>query len=212
MTDDVYKIGSPAGDSLLKLRSRLLSCRACPEMVGPVVAGASVESRVLLLGQAPGPHEGSVGRPFAWTAGKTLFQWLARIGIEEETFRSGVYMAAVCRCFPGKSSGGGDRVPSLTEIKNCSQWLHAEVEMLQPRLLIPVGKLAISQVLQVRKLTDVVGLAHRVKLADIEMDTIPLPHPSGASTWHRTEPGISLLKRALALIEEHPEVACLRAK
>ncbi len=48
--------------------------------------------------------------PFAWTAGRQLFKWFASLGLDEATFRSRVYMAAVCRCFPGKRPTGGDRV------------------------------------------------------------------------------------------------------
>jgi len=195
---------------MLAHRERLLACRLCPEMVGPVVAGPAVQSKVLLLGQAPGPHEGEIGRPFAWTAGKTLFQWLSRIDIDEDAFRGGAYMAAVCRCFPGKSAGGGDRVPTATEIENCSAWLRAEVELLEPELLIPVGKLAIAQVMPVKKLVDVVGRVHRVSLFGHSMDAVPLPHPSGASTWHRTEPGVSLLREALECLAGHSAMKSLR--
>jgi len=198
------------GLALFEHRERLLGCRECPDMVGPVVAGPPVTSRVFLLGQAPGPHEGKVGKPFAWTAGKTLFRWFAQIGIEEDVFRRKVYMAAVCRCFPGKSGGGGDRVPSKVEIETCSSWLRSEIEILRPRLLVPVGKLAISQVLEACKLVDVVGRLHRADLFGLQMDVVPLPHPSGASTWHRTEPGVSLLDDALGLLAEHPEMASLR--
>ncbi|HEY1547317.1 MAG TPA: uracil-DNA glycosylase family protein, partial [Kofleriaceae bacterium] len=78
-------------------------------MIGPVVTGEPVMSPVMLVGQAPGIKEGPAGRPFAWTAGKTMFQWFSEIGLDEASFRSRVYMAAVCRCFPGKANGGGDR-------------------------------------------------------------------------------------------------------
>ncbi|RYG64711.1 uracil-DNA glycosylase, partial [bacterium] len=78
------------------LHARLASCRACPNMVGPVVHGPPVASRIYLLGQAPGPREGFYGRPFAFTAGRTLFRWFHEaLGIDEETFRARVYMAAV---------------------------------------------------------------------------------------------------------------------
>ena len=77
-------------------------------MIGPVVHGPPIVSRVLLIGQAPGPREGSFGRPFAWTAGKTLFRWFEEAtGMNEETFRERIYMAAVVRCFPGKTAAGG---------------------------------------------------------------------------------------------------------
>ncbi|MEN8180220.1 MAG: uracil-DNA glycosylase family protein [Pseudomonadota bacterium] len=185
-------------------QQQLRQCHACSEMIGPVVTGQAVNSAVMLIGQAPGDKEGPAGRPFAWTAGKTLFKWFESIGLNEESFRSRVYMAAVCRCFPGKNPKGGDRVPSRQEIAACRQWMEAELSLLQPKLLIPVGKLAINQFLQVNKLVDIIGKTHQIMIHDRKSDLIPLPHPSGASTWHRTEPGKSLLQEALDLIQQHP--------
>ena len=173
-------------------------------MKRPVVTGIPVLSPVILLGQAPGPHEGKLGQPFAWTAGKTMFGWFHRIGLTEDQFRHRVFMAAVCRCFPGKSAKGGDRVPSKTEVASCSTWLAREVELLRPELILPVGKLAIAQMMPVDKLKDVVGTTHRLEAFGHLTDVIPLPHPSGASTWHRTEPGKTLLEQALGLVARHP--------
>ncbi|MBK6532091.1 MAG: hypothetical protein IPF99_21565 [Deltaproteobacteria bacterium] len=83
----------------------LAACRACPAMIGPVVHGPAVMSRVLLVGQGARPREGGFGRPFAWTAGKTLFGWFESAhGVDEATFRDRVYIAAVARCFPGKAA------------------------------------------------------------------------------------------------------------
>ena len=172
-------------------------------MTGPPVTGNPVVSPVMLIGQAPGTREIEARRPFAWTAGKTLFSWFSRIDLEEEGFRSRVYMAAVCRCFPGKSPGGGDRAPSRAEVANCGQWLQRELNLLQPKLVLPVGKLAIQQFIPVARLDEAVGRQHHVRLGSQTMDVVPLPHPSGASTWHRTEPGKSLLHRALHLIRAH---------
>ena len=173
-------------------------------MIPPVVMGQPVASKVLLVGQAPGDKEGLMGKPFAWTAGKTMFKWFASIGLEQEDFRQRVYMAAVCRCFPGKNPKGGDRVPAKEEIHNCSKWLDAEIELLRPELIIPVGKLAIEQFMDVGRLVDVIGYEFELEENERLIDIIPLPHPSGASTWHRTEPGVGLLKQSLALIESHP--------
>lgn len=175
-------------------------------MIGPVVSGGAVVSPVMLIGQAPGIKEGPAGKPFAWTAGKTLFQWFAQLDMSEEQFRERVYMAAVCRCFPGKGKGkaGGDRVPSEDEIANCSRHMKSEIRMLEPRLVIPVGKLAIEQLFpEIEKLTEVIGIKREAKMAGHRFDVIALPHPSGASTWHRTEPGKTLLVRALSLIAQH---------
>lgn len=193
--------------TLVQLRrhvTRLRGCTDCPEMFGPAVAGNPVMSPVMLMGQAPGAKEGPAGKPFAWTAGKTLFGWFQSIGVSEEEFRERVYMAAVCRCFPGKAPSGGDRVPSPVEIAQCSRHLATEVRLLQPRLLLPVGKLAIAQLYpDVDKLTEIIGQQRRGMLAGHELDVIALPHPSGASTWHRSDPGKALLARALALIAKH---------
>ena len=176
-------------------------------MIPPVVTGKPVLSEIMLIGQAPGIKEGPAQKPFAWTAGKTMFGWFDSIGIREETFRSRAYMAAVCRCFPGKNprGGGGDRVPDAAEIERCSRHLAAEVRLLRPQLILPVGKLAIAQVLpDLDQLTDAVGACHRATWHGHQADVIPLPHPSGASTWHRMEPGKSLLAQALRKLAAHP--------
>jgi uracil-DNA glycosylase len=175
-------------------------------MIGPVVHGPPVMSPVLLLGQAPGPREGSFGRPFAWTAGRTLFRWFEEAaGIDEATFRARIYMAAVARCFPGKAKGGGDRRPDAEEIEACKTWIAREVELLEPELVLAVGTLAIEQVLgQKAPLADVVGTLRRVQWHGREVDVVALPHPSGASTWHKLEPGKTLLVKALRLAARHP--------
>jgi uracil-DNA glycosylase len=184
---------------------RLLGCTVCPKMHRPAVTGRPVVSKVLLIGQAPGGKEPILGRPFAWTAGKTLFRWFERAcGMTEEEFRSSIYMAAVCRCFPGRNPAGGDRVPDAGEVANCSKWLKAELEILRPELVIPVGKLAIGQFTACDKLSEIIGRKQPMGLDGHTFDLIALPHPSGASTWHRMEPGKSLLESALHLIITHP--------
>lgn len=173
-------------------------------MLGAPVQGVPVASPVMLIGQAPGAKELVIHKPFAWTAGKTMFGWFAGIGLDEEAYRSRVYMAAVCRCFPGKLARGGDRVPDRGEIANCASWLDAELNLLAPELVITVGKLAIATFFHAEKLEHVVGSRHRMTRNGRTFDVVPLPHPSGASTWHRTEPGRTLLDRALAIIARHP--------
>jgi uracil-DNA glycosylase len=181
-----------------------------PRGFGPPVHGAAVPSRIFLLGQAPGPHEARFGRPFAWTAGKTLFRWLGEAtGADEETIRDRVYISAVVRCFPGKAKGGGDRVPTPDECEAWRGFIRREVEILAPRLLIPVGRLAIAEALgHEGPIAAVVGKRLESQFHGVDVDVIPLPHPSGASTWFKMEPGRSLLADALRLIAAHPEVEC----
>jgi uracil-DNA glycosylase len=169
----------------------------------PVVIGPAVVSQILLVGQAPGDKEPTLGRPFAWTAGKQLFKWFATLGVGEEEFRARVYMAATCRCFPGKNPRGGDRVPSDEEVGNCRPWLEREIELLRPTLLLPIGRLAIEQFLPARPLVEQIGQSFEIARGRQQIDVIPLPHPSGASTWPRSEPGKSLTARALKLLGTH---------
>jgi uracil-DNA glycosylase len=195
------------------LHRELGACRACPKMIGPVVHGPPVASRVLLLGQAPGPREGSFGKPFAWTAGRTMFGWFERVlGIDEERFRATIYMAAVARCFPGKANGGGDRKPDAEEVSRCETWLAREVAILEPDLVLAVGTLAIERVLGSKApLVELVGTTRRARWHGREVDVIPLPHPSGASPWHRIEPGKTLLDKALRRVARHPAMRAARS-
>ena len=189
----------------------LRACQRCPKMIGPVVHGRPVASKVLLVGQAPGDKEPKLGRPFAWTAGKTLFKWFeGALGWTEDETRERIYFAAVCRCFPGKRPEGGDRVPAPDEIENCAEWLEREFKLLKPELVLPVGKLAIGQLMGEKPLIETIGKKFRITYPGHEVDCIPLPHPSGASPWHRIEPGKTLLQRAMALIARHPAIKAAR--
>ena len=207
----MYGLRVARGDATVRaltvLHEELAACTACAKMIGPVVHGPPVPSSILLIGQAPGPREGAFGRPFAWTAGKTLFRWFEEaLGANEERVRAGIYFAAVARCFPGKAKGGGDRKPDPGEIDRCRTYLEREVSILRPKLVIPVGTLAIEQVLgHEGPLAEVVGTTRRARYHGHETDVIALPHPSGASTWHRMEPGKTLLARAMRLIARHAE-------
>lgn len=176
-------------------------------MLKPVVVGRPVASKVLLIGQAPGDKEPVLGRPFAWTAGKTLFKWFnSALGWTEDETRDRIYFAAVCRCFPGKRPEGGDRVPAPDEIANCSEWLEREFTLLRPELVLPVGKLAIGQMMGEFPLVETIGKKFAITYRGHAVDCIPLPHPSGASPWHRMEPGKTLLGRALGLIARHSAI------
>ena len=187
--------------------AHLLRCRRCPRMQSTPVSGGPVFSDVMLIGQAPGPREPVLQRPFAHTAGKTMFRWFEDVcGLNEAAIRSTIYFAAVCRCFPGKNSSGGDRVPAPDEIRNCSSWMDEEIQILKPHLIIPVGRLAIAQFIDCTKLKDIIGRKFRVRRAGRQFDLIPLPHPSGASPWHKLAPGKELLEKAMRKIARHPAI------
>lgn len=197
----------PTVAAVEKHLAALRACERCLRMHKPVVVGRATASKVILVGQAPGDKEPKMGRPFAWTAGKTLFKWFnASLGWSEDEVRDRIYFAAVCRCFPGKRPEGGDRVPAPDEIANCGTWLEREFELLQPTLVLPVGKLAIAQFMPPAPLNDVIGKKFAIEYRGHAVDCIPLPHPSGASPWHRMEPGKTLLGHALALVAKHEAI------
>jgi uracil-DNA glycosylase len=190
--------------------THLVQCRRCPRMQSTPVSGGAVVSDVILIGQAPGPREPILQRPFGHTAGRTLFHWFEQFcGMDETAVRSTIYFAAVCRCFPGKTPAGGDRVPAPDEIRNCSPWMDEEIKILRPRLIIPIGRLATAQFINCAKLDEVIGRKFRIERAQHRFDLIPLPHPSGASPWHKIPPGKQLTERAMRKIALHPAIAGL---
>jgi uracil-DNA glycosylase len=178
------------------------ACRACANVFGAPVVGAVWGARVMLVGQAPGPHEVEDRRPFAYTAGRRLFSWFS---CGEAEFRKRVHICAVIRCFPGKDpKGGGDRVPSDEEIAKCGTHLDREIRLLQPELIIAVGTLASQQLLGQSVLKVVVGRKFRAQRAGRSFDVIVLPHPSGRSTWLNKPDNLALLNKSLRLIQRHP--------
>jgi uracil-DNA glycosylase len=151
--------------------------------VRPVLPEAE-DPVAMLVGQAPGPTEAHSGRPFTGRSGRTLFGWLSRAGLAEPEARRRLHIAAITRCYPGPHPGGrGDRVAGPAEREACAPWLEAELRLLRPRLIIPVGRLAIDRFLGARPLAALVGAAHEVALPGGLVRVVPLPHPSGASGW-----------------------------
>lgn len=177
-------------------------CRICPRVEPPPI-GAMPEAwpRMILVGQAPGPKERDVGKPFAFTAGTRMFSWFARLGAPEEEFRRRVWIGAVIRCFPGRQPQGGDRPPGPEEIANCAPWLEEEIRIIRPLTVIAVGQPAITKFLpEPAPLHERVGRVFRAARGEIEFDVIPLPHPSGRSTWLVRPENQERLERALELL------------
>ena len=157
----------------------------------------------MLVGQAPGQTEMGGGPPFAGRAGRTLFAWLASVGIAEATAREWLYISAITRCYPGPHpSGRGDRVPTPCERAQCGDWLAEELRIIRPAVLVPVGRLAVDRFLGAHPLADLIGREHEVTHEGGRSVAIPLPHPSGASSWIHTPGNRALLERALALLGE----------
>ena len=166
--------------------------------------------RILLVGQAPGPYEVDANRPFAARAGRQLMRWMERAGFGgDDDVRERVYMTAMTTCFPGRRPGGqGDRRPSAREVALCSPWLDAALVLVRPRLILPVGSLALERFLPRRRLDQVVGEAYSETGEVIAAEPaaapvlLPLPHPSGQSRWLNDTAQSALLDRALQRLHE----------
>jgi uracil-DNA glycosylase len=182
--------------------THLAACRRCSHAPGilPIVSHARAP-RAMLVGQAPGQVETSGGKPFAGRAGRTLFRWLERAGLDEPTARDLLYISAITRCYPGPHPAGrGDRVPSPAERAQCAGWLEDELRIIRPELVVPVGRLAIDRFLGARPLDEVIGREHEIEHVGGRAIAIPLPHPSGASSWVHQAGNRVLLDRALDLL------------
>ena len=183
-------------------RDAVRACSRCfPSGDNAPVVDVPKRTGLLLVGQAPGSTEVTTRLPFTGPAGKRLMGWFERAGLSRED----VYLSALCRCFPGKAKGGGDLAPSRTMMQNCRPHLLRELELLRPRVVAPVGGLAIKELLGITRLSEAVG-------ETIRRDGIvyvPLPHPSGASTWLNAPENKKCLDRALAALKE--QAAALRA-
>ena len=184
--------------SLVSLQRANAGCRACLEHGFPLGSFPVFEGhegqRAYILGQAPGVVEGEERRPWRGRAGRTLRRWL---GLDEDEFYATFYCASVTRCYPGRHpSGRGDRRPTPQEIELCRPWREHELALLRPRLVVPVGGLAVRELLGVARVGEAVG--REFPLGDAH--AVPLPHPSGASGWLNDPHNRARLEEALGLL------------
>jgi len=168
----------------------------------PTFSGES-GAKFFIVGQAPGPAERESRRPFSGRAGKELDRWMLRAGFKDaEEFRQRTYIAALMRCFPGRNKQNtGDLPPPRAGIANCGHWLEGELRLLKPKVIIPIGQLAITRFLGPGALEDRVGKSFSEKPV-----IIPLPHPSGQSRWLNEPVNRQRLATALALIAEQRSI------
>lgn len=193
--------------SLSDLQRLMKECRFCLdegfEIYPPAVFSGVKVAEFMTIGQAPGITEREADRPFNAGSGTRLFGWLGRAGIEEKWFRSTQYMTSVTKCYPGRqTSGSGDRVPTRKEQELCRPYLDQEIKLVDPQVIIPIGRLAINLFYpKGLKLQEIIGTQ---KIIDGRW-IIPFPHSSGASRWHQLGENRRLIEKAIFLIKEHRE-------
>ena len=186
--------------SLASLQRDNAVCRACVEAGFPLeslpVFEGHAAQRAYILGQAPGIVEGDERRPWRGRAGQTLRGWL---GMDEDDFYATFYCASVTRCFPGRAQGGrGDRTPTPREQELCAFWRHWELRLLRPRLILAVGGPSSRRLLGLTSLDAAIG--RRFEHGDPAV--VPLPHPSGRSTWLNERANRARLEEAVRLVHE----------
>ncbi|HEY1352305.1 MAG TPA: uracil-DNA glycosylase family protein [Ktedonobacteraceae bacterium] len=194
-------MSAPAENTLAALQQRILACRLCQEQgyiaqARPLVDGRPTD-RVMVIGQAPGQRSVACGRSFSGPGGSILQRWLERAGFPPGYLHEHTYLSSLTRCDPGRNPrGDGDRRPSPAERALCRPYLEAELRLLQPRVVLLVGSMAIEAFCGQTRLEEVVGTSRE----HAGMLLLPLPHPSGVSRWLLTPDHQALLMQALTLL------------
>lgn len=203
MTKILSKERESHAEAIHALQQRILSCRLCEEhgyipKARPLVGGRPGD-RVMVIGQAPGHRSVAKGRSFSGPGGTILQKWLEQAGFPPGYLHSHTYLSSLTRCDPGRNlRGDGDRRPSPAEVALCRPFLDAELRLLQPRVVLLVGTMAIEAFCGKVKLEDVIGTYQERE----GMLFLSLPHPSGVSRWLNDPVHLKLHQRALEILAE----------
>jgi DNA polymerase len=140
----------PPNASIEQLRAAAATCTACElyeNATQTVFSAGSLTARIALVGEQPGDQEDRQGIPFVGPAGRLLQKAVDEIGLD----RGDVYVTNAVKHFRFKSSGPGKRrihqTPELRHLTACRPWLHAEMAVLDPLVMVLLGATAAKQVL-----------------------------------------------------------------
>lgn len=141
----------------LKLREKMISCTNCDLRKGAsqVVPGAgSVNAKIMFIGEGPGANEDKQGIPFCGAAGKFLDELLGSINLN----RNKIFITNIVKCRPPKN-----RDPQVDEIKTCTKWLDKQIEIIQPQVIVPLGRHAMSFFLPSKTISKEHGNIYKVE-------------------------------------------------
>jgi len=151
----------------------------------------------MFIGEGPGFHENEQGRPFVGAAGKFLEELLAKIGMQ----RSEVYITNVVKCRPP-----ANRDPMPEELEACSEYLERQIQAINPRVIVTLGRFSMARFFSTAKISDVHGQAMRVRGRLV----VAMYHPAAALHQGSLKPVIerdfALLPEMIARAEDAPEV------
>ncbi len=194
---------------LALLQQEIAACTRCVDAghiprAHPIFHGHAGQ-RWMIVGQAPGPTAAERPLPFSGASGKVLQGWLQRAGFEEGALHREFYLTSITKCFPGRArkGGEGDRPPSAAEIALCAGHLDREMALVQPAIVLALGRLAISTLDPATRrlpLAVLVGTLRSAERAGHHFLLLPLPHPSGVSRWLNDPAHQARLTEALALL------------
>lgn len=132
----------PTAEALGALRLETLECRKCrlAETRNTVVFGeGDPESKLVVIGEGPGAEEDATGKPFVGRSGQLLTKILAAIGFSREE----VFICNIVKCRPPQN-----RNPAHDEIAACTPWLKSQIEIIRPKVILLLGKVAANTILR----------------------------------------------------------------
>ncbi|MDB4978547.1 MAG: polymerase bacteriophage-type [Candidatus Peribacteria bacterium] len=136
----------------------------------PVLGEGNPHADIMFIGEAPGQKENEQGRPFVGAAGKLLNELLESIGLK----RDDVYISNVVKYRPPQN-----RDPTDQEKQACLPWLLAEIALVQPRLIVPLGRHALGHFLPDITITNAHGKPQKLMNMD-GVTVFPMYHPAAA--------------------------------
>jgi DNA polymerase len=160
---------------LKKLNKQMLACKKCDlrKTCTQVVPGEGPASaKIMFIGEGPGKKEDEQGRPFIGTAGKFLDELMASISLKRED----VYIANAVKCRPPNN-----RDPLSEEKEICWHWLESQLEVIQPKIIIPLGRHSLAIFLPDEKISEAHGKAFKKSFPPLKKVIIfPSYHPAAA--------------------------------
>jgi DNA polymerase len=190
--DRVWLPDSNKNLKLFLLEHQASKCRKCPlyRTRDKFVFGwGNPYSGIMAVGEAPGPDEDKLGKPFVGRAGEFLNYALKEAGIDRER---DIYLANVLKCIPVELATGSNgnpvalvnnygkksfRAPSSSEIEACSQWLEAQISIIKPKFILAMGNPSVRYFLGKNvNVTAVLGTPRKIR--DGSITVFPVLHPS----------------------------------
>jgi DNA polymerase len=162
-------------EAIAQLRDRALQCVKCPNLTSTrtnVVFGVgNLDAEVMFVGEAPGADEDAQGEPFVGAAGQLLTRMISAMGLSREK----VYIANILKCRPDMPAGvSGNRKPTPEEMQTCIPYLHAQIDLIQPKVLVALGGTAMEGLLRKTGITKLRGVWHSYR----NIPLMPTYHPS----------------------------------